>query len=92
MICPKCIGFLVDDFRLCDKHKKEFDAWDKAAYISEEQCKCSKDPTTWIEGYIQMINPPTDPMIKVWRCKKCDSPKMEESEDGKWKRLVERDE
>ena len=79
MNCPKCDGYFGVGYKFCPAHQKEYNNWLNAQY-SPMSCECGNDE--WQDGELQMTNPPTYPMMKIFRCSKCGNPKLERTEQG----------
>lgn len=91
--CPKCqqAFFKNLDIIFCPQHQEEYDKWSAAEYKSLK-CKCEKgDLGAWIEGTMQMTDPPTYPEMKVWRCMHCNDVQLEESNTSGMLRIVMRE-
>jgi hypothetical protein len=77
--CPKCNGFFSINYRLCDFHQRDYDDWLNKEYFPQEcKCGCSE----WIDGTLQMTDPPSLPEKAVWRCSQCKEIRLERSREG----------
>lgn len=75
MSCPKCVGYFLQHYSLCETHQREYDAWLNATYVIDKKCSCGA--SEWVQGKMQMTDPPTLPLMKIWRCVKCNDPMFE---------------
>ena len=78
--CPKCLGYFLHSYVWCDKHQAEYDIWINKKYNADESCE--NGHTDWIHGTLQMTEPASYPEKDVYRCRVCDSIRLERSEDG----------
>jgi hypothetical protein len=75
------------EMQWCPKHQKEYEDWLNDLYVPSP-CDCGAND--WIDGTLQMTDPPTKPEMNVFRCKECNGVQLEVARDGK-KRIRTRD-
>jgi hypothetical protein len=86
--CPKCEQTFYTDFtyEFCAVHQKEYYDWLNKSYSPEIKCKCGSDQYT--DGFLNMIDPPLMPAMKVYRCAKCDEVRLEVSDEREVRIMV----
>lgn len=87
-LCPKCEGYFPGNgnWKWCESHQKEYDEWLSTTYIPESSCKCGGQ--YYVNGELQMTNPPTYPLMQIYRCKDCNEIRLTHARDGKVRIMV----
>lgn len=77
--CPKCEGAFFKNLHIawCTAHQKEYDDYMNAPPYCACICPCGNDE--WIDAEFQMTDPPSFPLMKIFRCTKCTDVKLEKS-------------